>query len=226
MKKYVKKNCQVYNRLALEYLYRINHKSDYEIDFCALVDRIIKCYLDQFHKLPVKVLELGPGVGAVLKGFDERNCRTAAIDVSSKMLEIAQKKSPNSLLILEDILSFRCFFEEQFDIIYAGAFLHLFSYNDAKRILNKVYKWLSEDGIFFLNTTLHTASKEGVFCKDDYGLKLKRFRRKWEKKELLNFLDENGFEIIDMFENVESDRNKHWINLFLIKKENYGVKND
>lgn len=218
MKNYVKRNCLAYDMLAYEYRDRIRYKSAYEIDFAILVDRIIACYHQQFRRSPGKVLELGPGAGAVLRHFAEHDCNTIAIDISAKMLEVAQKESPDSILILKDILSFQCFFDEQFDIIYAGAFLHLFSYNDEKRILSKVRRWLSKDGIFFLNTTLHGVSEEGMYLKDDYGMRLRRFRRRWEKNDLLYFLDDNGLRVIDSFENIEKDRNKHWINLILMKK--------
>lgn len=217
MKDYVRRNQKIYDTLATKYLERIKNKSIYEIDFGYLVSYMIKHYFETYGKLPAKVLELGPGAGEVLKIFDEKGCYTSAIEFSSKMADVAKKNSPHTIFILKDILSFNYFLQEQFDIVFAGAFLHLFSIEDEKKILCKVNKWMSKEGLFCLYTTLHEKSEEGIFLKDDYGMHIEHFRRRWNKLDLCNFLTDNGFEIIDSFENYEKDREKKWINLILKK---------
>lgn len=217
MKDYVRKNRKIYDALAVKYLERIENKSIYEIDFGCLVDYIIKYYSEIYGRSPEKVLELGSGVGEILKTFDERGCYTTAIELSQKMANVAKKNSPHTVFILKDILSFNNFLFEQFDVIFAGAFLHLFSIEDEKEILRKVNKWMSEESLFCLYTTLHEKSEEGIFPKDDYGVHIEHFRRRWNKSDLCNFLTDNGFEIIDSFENYEADRKKQWINLILKK---------
>lgn len=218
MRDYVRRNRKIYDTLAVKYLERIENKSVYEIDFDCLVNYMIKYYSKTYERFPAKVLELGPGVGEVLKIFDERGCYTTAIELSQKMANVAKKNSPHTVFILKDILSFNNFLFEQFDVVFAGAFLHLFSIEDEKIILRKVKNWMSGESLFCLYTTLHEKSEEGIFPKDDYGVHIERFRRKWNKNDLCNFLMDNGFKIMDSFENYEVDRKKQWINLILRKK--------
>ena len=218
MKEYVKKNRKVYDALAVKYRERIEHKSAYEINFDFLAEYILKRYTELYQKAPGKVLELGPGAGEMLRAFDEKGCHTAAIEFSKKMAKVAGKNSPHTVFVLKDILSFHDFLQEQFDIVFAGAFLHLFPLEDEERILRKVRKWMSEESLFCLYTTVHEVSEEGIFPKDDYGMHMKHFRRKWKEEDLCLFLEENGFERVDSFKNYEADRKKQWLTLLLKKQ--------
>lgn len=217
MKEYVKRNRKIYDALAVKYCERIMHKSPCEIDFGRLVDYMTRHYVELYGSAPQKVLELGPGAGEVIRTFDERGCYTAAIELSTKMAEVAKKNSPHTVFLLHDILSFHDFLQEQFDIVFAGAFLHLFPLEDEERILRKIRKWMSGESLFCLYTTIHAVSEEGIFPKDDYGAHIEHFRRRWNRNDLCSFLTANGFEIIASFENYEADRNKQWFNLLLKK---------
>lgn len=69
----------------------------------------------------------------------------------------------------------------------------------------------------FITTTLHETPQEGFFVKEDYKKKLKRFRKKWTKKELFVTLKDLGFEIIYEAYDEEIDNGKKWIVLLVTK---------
>ena len=217
MKKYIRQNRRVYDDLASQYGERVSRKSPYEIDFDFLVDSLMKKYVSLYKQVPEKILELGPGAGETLCAFSRKGCSTTAIEFSEKMANVARQNSPQTVFILEDALSFRGFGEEQFDIVFAGAFMHLFSIEDEKTLLRKIRKWMSDKSLFGLYTTVHEMSEEGLFLKSDYSSQLARFRRKWNREDLQEFLICNGFKILDAFENCEANRNKQWITLILKK---------
>ena len=58
----------------------------------------------------------------------------------------------------------------QFDIIYAGALIHLFKESDAHNVLNKFQQWLKTTGVLFINTTISEVTEEGFYYKNNYSL--------------------------------------------------------
>ncbi len=219
MREYIKKNRQVYNKLADIYLGRMQNRSKWESDPQKLAQFTFDFYTELYGRKPKKVLELGPGVGAMLKEFTNLGCATTAIEFSTKMAHIAYKNSPRTTFLIKDIITCSNLLYRQFDIIFASAFIHLFPLEDEKRVLNKIRKWASKDSIIYLNTTIHKNSCEGMFVKEDYGNNTEHFRRKWNKDEFLGFLSENDFEILDKSEKVELDRKKVWINVIIKDKK-------
>lgn len=218
MREYIKRNRQLYNELADQYQQRCENRSIYEYNPRKLVQYVIENYEKEYGVMPVKILELGPGAGASLKIFSEYKCITTAIEFSTKMAQIAHANSPYTVFLIKDVMNCRNLLYKQFDIIYASAFIHLFPLEDERRLLKKMRQWLSKDGLIYLNTTLHNISEEGYFTKEDYVGKTQHFRRRWEKKDFISFLKSCGFEVLDVFENEERDRKKHWINILLRKK--------
>lgn len=204
--------------LAEEYQKRILQKSSYEIDFSKLVEYVLEVYYRVYSTMPRNVLELGPGAGEVVKEFSIRGIDTSALEISHKMALLTQENSPNTHIFEGDIINVEDITDGKFDIIFAGAFLHLFSMDQEKIVLEKIAKWLSAKSAFFMYTTLHEKSSEGFEIKSDYKTQIKRFRRRWKKTDLLSFLNEQGFEVVDYFINDEIDRNKTWINIVSIKK--------
>jgi len=217
MKRYIKQNRSVYDSLAVQYSERILHKSQGGIDFDFLIDNLVSQYTRLYKKAPQKVLELGPGAGETLRAFSSRGFCTTAIEFSKEMAKVSHKNSPKTMMILEDALSFRDFLQKQFDIVFAGAFLHLFTIKDEEILLRKIRKWMSDESLFCLYTTVHEVSEEGFFPKSDYGSQMEHFRRRWNREDLRVFLTDGGFAVVDAFENCEADRNKQWLTLILRK---------
>jgi len=215
MKEYTRVNQAAYDILAHEYDKRAEVKSNYEETADTLGGAVIK----HAQKTPdnLSVLEVGPGSGEIISFFEQLGCRTIAVELSEKIAEIAKARSPNTFYILGDILEVK-FQSNQFDIIYAGALIHLFPLQDALILLSNFMQWLKPNGVLFINTTVHSSSEEGYFMKIDYGTMVKRFRRKWTEEEFLEVLKDTGFEILERLFTNEVDRQKIWV-AFLCRKK-------
>jgi ubiquinone/menaquinone biosynthesis C-methylase UbiE len=214
MEDYLKINEAAYDETAEEYRKRISwyEESDKEILFPFI--RLLK---EKFEFEKANLLELGPGSGLALRFFEEAGMKTTAIDISSKIIEVARKTSPNTSFIKSDFLEYD-FKKEKFDGIFAKAFIHLFPKKDAEKVFRKVYSLLSEDGLFYLTTTIHDKSWEGFVQKEDYSKKSLRFRKEWTEKELIEEVNKNGFKIIEKVYKGEIRHDKNWIILILSKR--------
>ena len=222
MKEYIRINRESYDTLYEEYDKRANaraiKKSEYEESEESLGMPILNLAKQSFSQ--ISVLEIGPGSGEMSAFFEKNGCRTIAVELSPKMAEIAKIRSPNTVFLVADILE-TDFLNNQFEIIYAGAIIHLFPLNDALELLRKVHLWLKPNGFLFINTTLHDISFEGFEEKTDYGITIKRFRRKWCEEELISALKEYGLKIITRMSTFEQDRRKRWIAYICVKDNNH-----
>jgi ubiquinone/menaquinone biosynthesis C-methylase UbiE len=220
MKEYIRVNRDSYDILHKEYNRRANarsiKKSDYEESAESLGGPVLSRAKLRFKT--ISVLEIGPGSGEMSSFFDKNGCRTMAVELSPKMAEIAKNRSPNTIIILGDILETE-FCENQFEVIYAGAVIHLFPLKDAIELLKKIYNWIKPNGFLFINTTIHSVSDEGYEIKLDYDIKIKRFRRKWKENEFLTALLDSNFKILDRMFTNEKDRGKEWV-AYICAKEN------
>ncbi len=163
------------------------------------------------------VLEIGPGTGRIFDILEnDLKCRTIAVELAENMVELASLKSPNTIFIIDDVLKVS-FKKNQFDAIFMGALIHNFPLEDAKKLLEKTYDWLKEDGKLLLYTTIHEKSEEGYFEKEDYSGKIIRYRKKYMEDELKELVESIHFKIDYKMYNEEPDRNKNWIVYILTK---------
>jgi len=102
------------------------------------------------------------------------------------------------------------FLTGEFDIIFAGAIIHLFPKNDAQKLLSYIYTWLKPDGTLFINTTINIESEEGYLTKHDYKGGIKRYRKKWTETEFEKFIS-GQFVILKTLYTDELNRNKKWL---------------
>jgi len=213
-KKYIRVNQQTYDTLHNEYNSRAYNKSSCEEKLDILGGSVLK-YAKIFFE-DINALEIGPGSGEILSYFEQHGCRTIAVELSPKMAEIAETRSPYTVFILGDILETE-FANDQFEVIYAGAVIHLFPRDDAIELLTKMYKWLKPNGLLFVNTTIHSSSEESYQTKYDYKIPIKRFRKKWTEEEFSNVIKSCGFEVVKRLFTDEKDRGKKWV-AFIVQK--------
>lgn len=214
MNEYLEVNEKVYNQLAEEYLLRREKPSKFEEATEYLGNSVFKYISKKSQK---NVLEIGPGAGQILSYFEEKGCRTIGIELSKNMADVAKQYSPQSIIINDDANNVDLL-DNQFQLVYMGALIHLFPKSDARKLLLKVWKWLEKEGVIFINTTCHSCSSEGFYEKRDYDGKHMRFRRYWTEHEFEEFVISCGFSIIEKLYTNESNRNKRWIAL-IGKKE-------
>jgi len=176
---YIEINRKAYDSLSHEYKTRGDIKSGYEETPTYLTGNILNL-LPQ--NTSFTILEIGPGSGEIIEEFENKGHRTIAVELSSNIAYYAKEKSPKTIFINSNILDIN-FLNGQFDIIYAGALIHLFKESDAHNVLNKFQQWLKTTGVLFINTTISEVTEEGFYYKNDYSLKVKRFRRKWKEND-------------------------------------------
>lgn len=157
-----------------------------------------------------KMLEIGPGVGTLLKIFEEKEFRTTAVELSKNMASLACENSNNSVIINGNILEIN-FMPKQFDFILAMAVIHNFPEKDLINLLEKIKVWLKDDGYFILDTTNNPITETGFFEKEDYNNNVVRYRRKWKKEDLESFMEKQGFYIQDSVVYKDSTSNKEWL---------------
>ncbi len=177
--------------------------------------RMIFKYYDLSKKN--KCLELGAGTGQVSEFLSNHNFEVTCLEYSSSMCEYIKSRLPNAKIIEENILDVNLK-QDEYDLIVAMAFIHCFKESDLKIILNKVYSAIKSNGYLAICTTVHNESSEGYFEKEDYD-NIIRFRHRWEEDNLINFLEQNGFEVVDRFYHSELTKPKRWVS-FILRKIN------
>lgn len=218
MKDYIDVNRECYNHLAEEYKYRSKNKSQSEESANTLCEFLLNTVSLSQNAI---VLEIGPGAGEVLRCFSNLNYTTVGVELSPKMAEIAHETSPQSVILIDNILNVD-FPDNQFDIIFLGAIIHLFPLKDAEKLLNCVLRWLKTNGRVFINTTCNKLNDEGYFIKKDYSGKLKRYRKFWTEPGFYDFITSIGFSILDTMYTNEDDRGKRWV-AYVCKKHDLVV---
>ena len=217
-KDYIEVNRQAYDQLSDDYRKRALSRSEFESSPDEIIHHILQYAV---KKQDLQVLEIGPGSGEVLKCFENRKCGTTAIDISKNIIDIAISKSPMTRYIHANILDAQIPVLN-FDIIFAGAIIHLFPKSDAYKVLSKIRKCLKNNGILFINTTINNNSEEGYFVKSDYNNSVTRFRKKWTEGEFKTFVSAE-FEILDVIYTDEKNRNKLWVGYICKPLRNYEI---
>ncbi|MDQ5913415.1 MAG: hypothetical protein QG623_33 [Patescibacteria group bacterium] len=173
----------------------------------------LKRHLDS----PARVLDVGCAVGNITSELVEHGYEVTGIDISPKMIARARKCVPKANFIVGDLCSYD-FADNKYDAIVAFAFIHLFPKNEAARILEIFRALLKPGGIIYTGTTDSDSFSEGFETKEDFENKLKRFRVRWPRKDLDSFFDENGFEIIKVYEHTDK-KGKLWLDYIIKVKE-------
>jgi SAM-dependent methyltransferase len=110
MKNYVAINRDSYNLVASEYSHKMVHQAEYQ-------QEVLNPLMKHLHKSiepPIKVLDIGCGVGINSKILVRNGFNVEGIDVAKKMISYARYNVPQA--------KFReaCFLESKFSRIYHG----------------------------------------------------------------------------------------------------------
>ena len=205
---YVELNKETYNRVARDLRNRHKKIGKNEPKAEDYYNKIFK-YLK--GKGDLKYLELGPGDGNILKYFASKITNTYAIENSEEMIKLCKKVSPCTKIIEKNILDVN-FENSNFDIIFAGSFIHLFPQKDVNIVMNKIYNWLNNDGVFFIYTTLDEKDEEGFFSKTKsiYPNENARFRHKYTEDSLKQLFINNDFNILEYYQISEPENDRIW----------------
>ena len=203
-KEYIEINKNAYELLANEYDTR-NYEVGYDFWNNIYDD------LNLRNKKNIEILEIGPGHGRNVKIFKQyiNELKITVLEISENMCNIIRKDNPDIQIINDNILDYN-FENRKFDVIQMIAVIHLFPIEDAKRVLKIIREALKEDGYLIIGTTINDKDMEGYYEKEDYNIRVKRFRHKYTKESYEKLLNECGFEIYKPYLVNENDRNKLW----------------
>ena len=205
-KDYIEINRASYDIVAKEYKTKYKN-NDGANKFYEILQEFV---LNKKNNGISKMLEIGPGVGTLLRIFEEKDFRTTAVELSENMASLACENASNSVIINGNILDIN-FMPKQFDFILAMAVIHNFPEDDLIKLLNKIKFWLKDNGYFILDTTNNPITEAGFFEKEDYNNNVVRYRRKWKKEDLELFMQNQGFFIQDSVVYKDTTSNKEWL---------------
>ena len=114
------------------------------------VTGIIRAQIKRYMPDTQTILELGCGTGSIIADLAS-NFEVAGIDLSAQMLKIAQRKLPNSTLLVADITSFEM--NTKFDVCICvfDTINHLASLNDWRQTFARGYEHLNDGGLFIFD---------------------------------------------------------------------------
>lgn len=208
-KEYIKVNRNTYNELAKEYKERNYSVQD---DFY-----INTMFSNLDFKKGEKILEVGPGRGDRLKNFCDFDLDTTAIELSEEMCKLCSQRAPKAKIINKNV--FECNFDVKFNYIYMEAVIHNFPISESEKLLELIYNWLADDGIFICTTSVEQNDYEGYEEKKDYKNKQKRFRHRFTEETFEKLFKNAKFKIVEKKYKEEKDeiRTKLWQILYLKK---------
>ncbi|HNH02989.1 MAG TPA: class I SAM-dependent methyltransferase, partial [Leptospiraceae bacterium] len=100
----------------------------------------------EFVSEPGKVLDIGCGAGGrFIRLFESRNYTITAIDVSSKMIDLAKLNHPNHRFINQDICQWET--DEKFNLIVAWDSIFHLPLSMQKPVLAKLCSLLEKNGV-------------------------------------------------------------------------------
>lgn len=183
-----------------------------------------------------RVLDLGCGNGRWFRLFQEKKVNYIGVDSSEKLIEIAKKKYPEAKFQVADALHLP-FPNNFFDKIYSIAVLHHIPSEELRLgFLKEIRRVLKPEGLLILTvwklqqrketflllkyTILKLIGKSKLDFKDilePWGKKIKRYYHYFSKKELVNLVKREEFEIreIGLIKNKRGNRQ----NIYLVAKK-------
>lgn len=144
-----------------------------------------------------RILDLGCGSGRDLRYFAQHGFRVIGIDYSPRLVELARVYSKQPV-VLGDFASLP-FKDNSFDAVWSiGSLLHV-PRSSVSSVLSEVHRVLKDDA--FLLTSVKKGSGEEI---DPLG----RYNVFYSPDEWVNVHSENGYELMDLEETIETRKTK------------------
>lgn len=150
------------------------------------------------------VLDLGCGNGRAIKYFIDKGFKGVGTDVSSEMLGLARKYVPKGKFIKQEFTKIK-FKPNYFSAVISFFALNHTSKKEFKEVIKKCKIILKKDGFLLLGMV--KGKGEGYF-EGFYNKKLALYGAGYSKKELIDILNENNFQLVKA--NVGHFKGKHF----------------
>lgn len=157
-----------------------------------------------------KALEIWVGGGNMNKLLNQVGFQTTGIDIAEKMIKNAKEMNQGGKFIIWDYGQIQT--GEKYDLIASLAFIHLFTPEEAKKLLQKMYDDLDNHGVLHLTTTKENAYSYDKYNKQDYGENLGRYRAKHTEESFLALIKSTPFKI-EWLEIEKGTYGKQWMSL-------------
>lgn len=155
-----------------------------------------------------KVLEIGCGNGRDARGIIKYASDYLGIDVSEKMVELAKQNCPQGRFLVAEAED--CQFPENLDIIFAFASLLHIPDGALDQVMEKSFKALKTDGIFYISLKFKGEHKE--IKEDGFG---SRVFYHHSPDEIRSF-EKLGFK--EIYHNIQTVRGQQWF-VTILKKQ-------
>ena len=193
-------NLKIYNSDASLYAFKFN-KFNRKQD----IDQIFSLC----KKNKPRVLELGCANGRDAKEILQLTPDYIGVDGAEKLLDIAKHEMPEANFILSDFRDLK-FDKKSFDIIIDFDSLFHFEKNDLKKMLDNIYQWLDDDGLFLMGAKCGNYQK--IVNPEQSG----KVQYLYEPQDIID-LSEGKFDLV--FEEIRNRYDKDWY-LIILKKVN------
>jgi 2-polyprenyl-3-methyl-5-hydroxy-6-metoxy-1,4-benzoquinol methylase len=160
------------------------------------------------------ILDFACGAGVITVQLAEQVKKVHAIDISSKMLEaanrIANDKEVNNIDFEKTTIFDEKFEKESFDVITGFNILHLLE--DLEEVLHRIFDLLKPDGLFISETPCLAEKKSflGGFLKFLSKLRIAPYLKPLKFADLVKILQEKEFRIIEA-EDLELKQTNYFI---------------
>jgi uncharacterized protein (TIGR00725 family) len=175
--------------------------------------------LDEFVKLvnaPAQVLDIGCGPGYDAKFLSEKYSVTA-LEISKRMVEIAQFENPNVDVVYADIVDYELG-NNVYKGIWARDSIHHIKDEDLPKVFQKISDALVEGGIFYA-IVREGEGELSELEKKTYG-EVERYYNFFTADELVDRAEQAGFELVKL-DHVQ--RSHKWIAGVFKKKEKNSI---
>ncbi|RPI73866.1 MAG: methyltransferase domain-containing protein [Desulfobacteraceae bacterium] len=179
--------------------------------------RVFLSLLDDFQQPDWHILEIGCGIGRMLKPMSQVFAQVTGVDVSAQMISQGRERLQglaNIALLENSGADLRIFGADCFDLVYSCiAFQHM-PEEIFDRYLDEIHRVLRTSG--YLEFQICVGPRREVAFEDTLTVRV------YEKSELFEKLERNGFSLKNSYtESIPSANPQSWI--FLAQK-NTGVK--
>ncbi len=200
-----------------EILKTYNHiAKDYDKEFSQEI-----YFLDELNfflkQLPKKaeILDTGCGSGHIASHLEKQGLKVTGIDFSDKMIELAKNRCKKSKFIKADIDNFDYGKEKYNGIIASFILIHL-KKTSTKKLMNRIYNSMKQNGILFISTI---KGKGEHFGPEPLNPEYNMYFRYTEKNEMKMLLSKTGFKIIRFKEIQRKTEHMKYTGLFFVAKK-------
>lgn len=138
------------------------------------------------------VLDLGCGNGRAVKYLVDKGFQGIGVDVSDKMLELAKKHVPRGKYYRKDFTKLE-FKPNSFDAVVSFFALNHIPKEQFKEVMVSCKRFLKKGGLLLLGMV--KGGSDGLF-EGFYGKKMPLYGAGYTKKELIDILKSNGYDIL------------------------------